>query len=274
MCPKAFSSYGDYFRHRKNDHNLPILPYSNEINRSNSENNSLKSFTNARKVQRNDPGNDDVDEDQLTIDEFDSTSEKSHNKRFRADNSLDTKNNSEYGESTDHRGCLLEIKEYNDMVAHYKQKVQQLRIENNALEVEISSLLPANQSEKMQLQDEINNLIKDKQYLAAQLNTISENNKDLSRGYFPYTEVTKKIYNCISIQEISQLRNLFRRNKWDEIIKPKNIAVILRLIVGVDNDAISICNPQTSNITSEQRELIHTLETSSPSDALNIIRNN
>ena len=86
--------------------------------------------------------------------------------------------------------------------------------------------------------------------------------------------MTKKIYNCISIQEISQLRNLFRRNKWDEIIKPKNIAVILRLIVGVDNDAIPICNPQTSNITSEQRELIHTLKTSSLSDALNIIRNN
>ena len=273
VYPKAFSSYGDYFRHRKNDHNLPILPYSNEIDRSNSENNSLKSFTNARKAQRNDPGNDDVDEDQLTIDEFDSTSEKSHNKRFRADNSLDTKNISEYGESTDHRGCLLEIQECNDMVTHYKQKVQQLRNENNALEVEISSLLPANQSEKMQLQDEINNLIKDKQYLAAQLNTITKNNNDLSQGYFPYTEVTKKISNCISIQEISQLRNLFRRNKWDEIIKPKNIAVILRLIVGVHNDAISICNPQTSNITSEQRELIHTLKTSSPGDALNIIRN-
>ena len=67
---------------------------------------------------------------------------------------------------------------------------------------------------------------------------------------------------------------MFRKNKWDEIIKPKNIAVILCLIVGVDNDAIPICNPQTSNIESKQRELIHTLKTSSPSDALNIIRNN
>ena len=55
VCPKAFSSYGDYFRHRKNDHNLPLLAESNEINRSNSEKNSLKNFTNARKVQRNDP---------------------------------------------------------------------------------------------------------------------------------------------------------------------------------------------------------------------------
>ena len=274
MCPKAFSSYGDYFRHRKNDHNLPILPESNEINRSNSENNSLKSFTNARKVQRNDPENDDVDEDHLNIDDFNSMSEKSHNKSFRTDNSLDTKNISEYGESTDHRGCLMEIQECNDMVTYYKQKVQQLRNENNALEVDISSLLPANPSEKMQLQDEINNLIKDKQYLAPQLNTITKNSKDLSRGYFPCTEVTKKIYNCISIQEISHLRNLFRRNKWDEIIKPKNIAVILCLIVGIDNDAIPICNPQTSNLTSQQRYLIHTLKSSSPSDALNIIRNN
>ena len=274
VCPKAFSSYGDYFRHRKNDHNLPILPESNEINQSNSENNSLKSFTSARKVQRNDPGNDDVDEDHLTIDEFDSTSEKSHDKSFKTDNSLDTENISEYGESTDHRGCLMEIQECNDMVTYYKQKVQQLRNENNALEVEISSLLPANPSEKIQLQNEINNLIKDKQYLAAQINTITKNNRDLSRGYFPYTEVTKKIYNCISIQEVSHLRNLFRRNKWDEIIKPKNIAVILRLIVGIDSDAIPICNPQTSNLTSQHLYLIHTLKSSSSSDALNIIRNN
>ena len=193
MCPKAFSSYGDYFRLRKNDHSFPTLPESNELNRSNSENNSLKSFTNARKVQRNDPGNDDVDEDHLTIDEFDLSSEKSHNKSFRTDNSLDTKNISEYGESTDHRGCSMEIQECNDMVTYYKKKVQQLRNENNALELEISSLSPANQSEKMQLQDEINNLSKDKQYLTIQLNTTSKNSKDLSRGYFPYTEVTKKI---------------------------------------------------------------------------------
>ena len=107
----------------------------------------------------------------------------------------------------------MEIQECNDMVTNYKQKVQQLRNENHALELEISSRLPANQSEKMQLQDEINKLRKDKRYLTIQLNTTSKNNKDLNRGYFPYTEVTKKIYNCISIQEISQLRNLFKRNK-------------------------------------------------------------
>ena len=209
VCPKAFSSYGDYFRHRKNDYNFPILPERNEINRSNSENNSLKSFTNAKKVQRNDSGNDDVDEDHLTVDEFDSTSEKSHNKSFRTDNNMDTKNVSEYGESTGHRGCLMEIQECNDMVTYYKQKVQQLRNENNALEVKISSFSPANPSEKMQLQDKIDNLIKDKQYFAAQLNTTAKNNKGLSRGYFPNTELTKKIYNCISIQEISHLRNFF-----------------------------------------------------------------
>ena len=67
---------------------------------------------------------------------------------------------------------------------------------------------------------------------------------------------------------------MFRRNKWDEIIKPNNIAVILRLITSVDNDAVPICNPQTSNITSQQRHLIRTLKSSSPSDTLNIIRNN
>ena len=274
VCPRAFSSYGDYFRHRKHDHNLPLLPENNEINRSNCEDSSLKSFTNARKVQLNDSGNDDIDEDGL-IDDFESMPENSHGESFRTtNNSLATKNDSEYDESTDHRECLMEMEECNKMISFYKKKVQQLENENNAPEVEISSFSPANTAEKMELQDEIKKLIRDKQYLATQLNTITKNNKDLSRGYFPYTEVTRKIYNCISIQEISHLRNLFRRNKWDEIIKPNNIAVILRLITSVDNDAVPICNPQTSNITSQQRHFIHTLKSSSPNNALNIIQNN
>ena len=82
--------------------------------------------------------------------------------------------------STGHKGCLMEIQECNVMVTYYKQKVQQLENEDNALEVEIASLFPSNTAEKMQLQDEINKLRKDKQYLTTQLNTTSENNKDLS----------------------------------------------------------------------------------------------
>ena len=107
--------------------------------------------------------------------------ENSHDKSFRTtNNSLAAKNDSEYDESTDHRECLTEMEECNKMISFYKKKVQQLENENNALEVEISSLLPANTANKMELQDEINKLIKDKQYLATQLNTITKNNKDLS----------------------------------------------------------------------------------------------
>ena len=116
VCLRAFSSYGDYFRHRKNDHNLPLLPENNEINRSNSEDNSLKSFTNARNVQLNDSGNDDIDEDGL-IDDFESMPENCHSKSFRTtNNSLATKNDSEYDESTDHMECLMEMEEQNDFI--------------------------------------------------------------------------------------------------------------------------------------------------------------
>ena len=157
VCPRTFSSYGDYFRHRKHDHNLPLSPEDNKINRSNNEDNSLKYFTNARKVQPNDSGNDDIDEDGL-IDDFESMPENSHDKSFRTtNNSLTTKNDSEYDESTDHRECLMEMEECNKMISFYKKKVQQLENENNALAVEISSLLPANTAEKMELQDEIYN---------------------------------------------------------------------------------------------------------------------
>ena len=139
VCPRAFSSYGDYFRHRKHDHNLPLLPENNKINRSNSEYNSLKSLTIARKAQLNDSGNDDTDEDELIIDDFESMPDNIHDKSFRTtNNNLDTKSDSEYGESTDHRECLMEMEECNKMITFYKKKVQQLENENNALEVEIS----------------------------------------------------------------------------------------------------------------------------------------
>ena len=81
VCPRAFSSYGDCFRHRKHDHNLPLLPEDDEINCSNSEDNSLKSFTNARKVQLNDSGNDDIVEDGL-VDDFESMPENSRDKKL------------------------------------------------------------------------------------------------------------------------------------------------------------------------------------------------
>ena len=106
-----------------------------------------------------------MDEDELTVDDFDSMSEKSRNESFRniyinTSNSMDTKNDYEYNESTGHKGCLMEIQECNVMVTYYKQKVQQLENENNAL-VEIASVSPANTAEKMQFQDEINKLGKD-----------------------------------------------------------------------------------------------------------------
>ena len=75
-----------------------------------------------------------MDEDELTVDDFASMSEKSHNESFRnTNNSMDTKNDYEYDESTGHKGCLMEIQECNEMVTYYKQKVQQLENENNAL---------------------------------------------------------------------------------------------------------------------------------------------
>ena len=130
--------------------------------------------------------------------------ENSHGKSFRTtNNSLATKNDSEYDESTDHRECLMEMEECNKMISFYKKKVQQLENENNALEVEIFSFSPENTAEKMELQDEIKKLIRDKQYLATQLNTITKNNKDLSRGYFPYTDVTRKIYNYFHSRNLS-----------------------------------------------------------------------
>ena len=112
----------------------------------------MKSFTAntlPKKVQRNDLRNDDIDEDELTVDDSDSMSEKSHNESFRkTKNSHDTKNDYEYDESIDHKGCLMETQECNEMVTYYKRKVQHLENENNALEVEKDSLSPANTAEK------------------------------------------------------------------------------------------------------------------------------
>ena len=69
--------------------------------------------------------------------------------RHDCNNSMDTKNDYKYDESTGHKGCLMEIQECNVMVTYYKQKVQQFENENNVL-VEIASLSPAKTAKKMQ----------------------------------------------------------------------------------------------------------------------------
>ena len=266
VCSKTFSSYGELFRHRKIYHGLPILPENNTVELTKEEGSSANDdqlTTDVSEVSESSFASN-KNNSNANGENFDEAFEKMSVSGTNDDLTIDE------NDTLHHKTCLNEIGECNEMIEYYTIKLEYMKDKNAVLRNKVSELVKLDNHHR----NEIAKLREDNQHLTSQLSLLVKNDKDLSLGYFPYTEITKKIYNCTSIKEISLLRNLFKRGKWDEIVKPRNVKVILRLITGIENDAIPICNPQTSVMTSHQRDLFHTIKSLPLSDAISVIKNN
>ena len=85
---------------------------------------------------------------------------------------------------------------------------------------------------------------------------------------------TKKIFNCVTIEEIENLRNLFKHKKVDRIIRKDNIKIIQKIAMGLVRGHIPVCNPQRTVITEQQSDLIENIENSTTKKAGKLIEEN
>jgi hypothetical protein len=85
---------------------------------------------------------------------------------------------------------------------------------------------------------------------------------------------TKKIFNCVTIEEIEKLRNLFKHKKVDHIKRRGNIKAIQKIAMGLVRGYIPVCNPQRTVITDQQRDLMENIEKSTTKKAGKIIDEN
>ena len=99
---------------------------------------------------------------------------------------------------------------------------------------------------------------------------IAEFDKDSPR----FNNISKALFNCISIGEMNKLRKLFKEKKYSEIYKEENVKIIQKIFIGLNNGVIPICNPQSTVITDAQRDIVERMEDSSTNKAKKLLMEN
>ena len=101
--------------------------------------------------------------------------------------------------------------------------------------------------------------------LSDQLQAVKEDDDDLS-------SLTKAIFNCTTMEEIFQIQKLINNHRIDELIQ-NHLPTLQNLLLSLSFGILPICQPQRDQVTNEQRRVVEQLQTASPSNAKNILRN-
>ena len=86
-----------------------------------------------------------------------------------------------------------------------------------------------------------------------------------------FNSLSKAIFNCISIEEIFEIRRLIKDHKYDEVLK-NHIKTIQKIFMGLSQGIIPICNAQRTGITDEQRDLVDAVQGSTSTAAINLLK--
>lgn len=96
---------------------------------------------------------------------------------------------------------------------------------------------------------------------------------DLKNGqYKNFNDLSKIIFNCVTIEEIHRIRELINTNRIDELLN-KHMDTLQNIMLGLTVGVIPICNPQRSSINDEQRKLVQDIQDVSTSVARRVVRN-
>jgi hypothetical protein len=101
--------------------------------------------------------------------------------------------------------------------------------------------------------------------LSDQLQAIKDDDDDLS-------SLTKAIFNCTTMEEIFKIQKLINNHQIDELIQ-NHLPTLQNLLLSLSFGILPICQPQRDQVTNEQRRVVEQLQTASPSNAKNILRN-
>ena len=86
-----------------------------------------------------------------------------------------------------------------------------------------------------------------------------------------FNSLSKAIFNCISMEEIFEIRRLIQDHKYNEVLR-NHVGTIQKIFMGLSQGIIPICNAQRTGISDKQRELIDAVQGSSSSTAKNLLK--
>ena len=170
-----------------------------------------------------------------------------------------------------------ENKECANSLINHQDRLVFLQANIVALKTEIRKCkvtLTENQDKLVKNQADIVSLKEERKELKRK---VDELNRDLDEEHDEETQFnsnTKKLFNCVTIEEIEKIRRLFKHKKVDRIKHKSNIKVIQKIAMGLIRGYIPVCNPQRTVITNQQRDLIENIEKSTTKKAEKLIGEN
>ena len=154
----------------------------------------------------------------------------------------------------------------------HHRRVEQLNLEHreytlgieNAYRENLDKLREEHREEIQKLQSDCDQKIKN----------LNNYIKDLKEDeYANFNELSKIIYNCVTIEEIHRIRELINTQRIDDLLT-NHIDTLQNIMLGLSVGVIPVCNPQRSVISEEQQKLIQDIQDVSPATAKRQIRNN
>ena len=86
-----------------------------------------------------------------------------------------------------------------------------------------------------------------------------------------FNDISKGIFNCVSIEQIERVRKLFKKKDFAKIRQAKNVKVLQRIIQGINRGYIPLCNPQQSRMSDAHQTLLDDMDKASSEQIRKII---
>lgn len=86
-----------------------------------------------------------------------------------------------------------------------------------------------------------------------------------------FNDISKGIFNCVSIEQIERVRKLFKKKDFAKIRQAKNVKVLQRIIQGINRGYIPLCNPQQSRMSDAHQMLLDDMDKASSEQIRKII---
>ena len=147
----------------------------------------------------------------------------------------------------------------NEMKAEYDERVDKIR------ESHAKATKDLNDAHNKAMEDYERECKRKIKLLSDQLQAVKDDDDDLS-------SLTKAIFNCTTMEEIFQIQKLINNHQIDVLIQ-NHLPTLQNLLLSLSFGILPICQPQRDQVTDEQRRVVEQLQTASPSNAKNILKN-
>lgn len=151
--------------------------------------------------------------------------------------------------------------DYTDLESRCNDKCKSLKLDSD------QKLLDLTNTHKKELNDMQLECEQRIEVLNNLVNDLKENENE------NFHALSKAIFNCSSIEEISMVQKLLETGQYKEVID-KHLRTIQNLFLGLSMNVIPICNPIRTAITDKHRKLIEKVQEATSSSARKELKEN